>query len=227
MRQFSTHLRKQYSDRTVYWQGRAQSRLCQIMPTGDVVVSMIIDALDHSKMRLPRSVCLSSKDFSAFARPSLDLTACLVHGRAVHVNMTMPFVAKDSNLSNDIISHSLHALAVDGLDLRTLDLRVQCDNTVRETKNNTTLRALACLVASSRIKRASLQSLVTGHSHEDVDAFLALVANAIQSSKEIHSPSEFQEVLRKFLQSNRVRPYESSRSVHLISAVRDWTLSSS
>ena len=226
MKQYSAHLASQYKDRTEYWQSRAQSRLRQLMPSGSTTVAIIADALDHSKMKFPRTPYLVSKDMGSFNRPNLDLTACLVHGYAVHLMASMPFIAKDSNLSNDILLFCLHDLASKGLDTRQVDLRFSSDNTCREAKNNSMPRNLGTLVASSRLKRATYQCLRTGHSHEDIDAFLALVSNAIQSAKEVQAPNEFKDVLNNFVQNKKIRTYEEHRSVHLISAVREWSHSS-
>lgn len=139
--------------------GRSQSRLRNLLPNGTQLVQLIIDGLDHSKTKVPRLPCLVSKDYSSFNRPTLDLTRCLAHLFAVYLFPSLPFVPKDSNLMSDVLMHVLHSLAEGGLDLRSVDLRLQSDNTSRECKNNCVLRCAAGLVGLSRVKRFQLQNL--------------------------------------------------------------------
>ena len=223
MAMYTRHLERQYRDRSEYWALRAQARMGQLLPNGEFTLNCIVDGLDHGKMRFPRTSCLCSKDYSSFVRPALDLTAAICHGRSVHLMASQPFICKDSSLTADITMHVLHTASLQ-VDLRSCAFHLQADNTVRETKNNTTLRLLSILVSSHRLKRACLNCRQSGHSHEDVDAFLALVANRIQASKEILDQREFCQNLSEWLADKSIRKYEDRRQVHLISAVRDWTL---
>lgn len=220
---FGNHLKRQYRDRCEYWSHRSLSRLQQPVASGDIIVTAIVDGLDHGKMKFPRSGCLTSKDYSAFVRPHLDLTAILCHGHAAHLVASQPFIAKDSNLTADIVMNLLHVVGLQ-VDLRQVGFHLQSDNTVRETKNNTTLRLLGIMVAYHKLKYARLDCLQSGHSHEDVDAFLALVANRIQQSKELHNQEQFCSNLGEWLSNKDIRKHEEHRAVHLVSAVRDWKL---
>lgn len=225
MKQFSLHLRKQYMDRCVYWALRSQSRLKELLPNGTRVISMIVDGLDHSKVKFPRSQLIQcSKDMQGFQRPNMDLVACLIHGHGVLLTLTLPHVAKDSNLTADILHHAVHRVIESGVDARLVDLHLQADNTTRETKNNCTLRALASLVATHRLKRGQLSCLRTGHSHEDVDQYFSCISDAIQKHRELHHPQAFIDMFTEMHQDRQVRPNEPFRHIQLVSSVREWNL---
>lgn len=223
MKEYTSHLDRQYRDRTQYWDSRVQSRLKTVLSSGLQTISAIIDGLDHSKMKWPRSFVCSSKEWNQFNRPNLDLTCCLVHGHAAMLTATWPWVEKAASLNIEIIAHALDHVASRGTDLRNTQFLLQCDNTSRESKNNPTLRWLGFQVRASRLRRAELRCLSTGHSHEDVDQFFSCVSNHIQSKKDIPSPQRFVEVLDEFIQNQAIRPNEPHREVNLVSSVRDWT----
>ena len=223
MNQYQLHLKRQFNDRSVYWSNRAQSRLRQLLPCGTLTLSCIIDGIDHSKLKFPRSMIILSKEMSGFLRPSMDMVGCICHGYGIWMINTLPHVAKDSCLTIDILTHMLHCLSVDGLDCRSADLRLQSDNTTRETKNNVTLRWLSCLVGSHRLRRGELNCLSTGHSHEDIDQVFSIVTNTIQREKELHQPSDFCAALERLLADQSFRPHERIRQVELVTSVREWT----
>ena len=227
MKEYAGHLRRQYQDRTRYWSERSQSRLCQPIPSGERVICLVVDGLDHSKMKFPRADnIMSSKDMSQFNRPNLDLQACLCHGYGVFLLLTWPTVAKDSCLTADLLAHVLHEVASSdpSIDFRSVALHLQSDNTTRETKNNGTLRLLASWVGGSLIKRSQYSCLMSGHSHEDIDQFFSVVSSWIQDQKLLETPEDFKATLEKMLQNKNLRPYEPLRKVDLINSVRDWTL---
>ena len=224
MKEYSAHLQKQYADRACYRSARSCSRL-RALPCGTPSVTMIIDGMDHSKFKYPRSPAIfSSKEMASFIRPNLDMTASIVHGHAVILALSEPFVPKDSNWCADLISHSLHSIS-SNLDLRGAEVIVQSDNTCREVKNNTCLRLLGSLTATHRVKRAELRNLVTGHSHEDVDQFFSVVSSHLEQSKLLETPQDFVQALQALLRNQAVRPNEPERKVIKVDQVRDWSLS--
>ena len=222
MRQHTLHLERQYKDRTTYWDSRMESRLKTTLSSGMQTISAIVDGLDHSKMRWPRSFACNSKEWGQFVRPNLDLTACIIHGHAVMLTATWPWVEKAASLNIDICAHALSHVAAAGTDTRNCQFLLQADNTSRESKNNPTLRWMGFMVGASILRRCELRCLSTGHSHEDVDQYFSCVSNHIQSKKEIPSPQRFVETLEEFMENRQIRPYEPHREVNLVTSVRDW-----
>lgn len=230
MAEYAAHLRKQYSDRAQYWSERSQSRLRDAVPSGNRILSLIVDGLDHSKLVFPRTEYISSKEMAAFHRPHLDLQSCIAHGYGVFNLLTMPTVSKDSNLIADLLSWVMHCVCEEetrkgtAFDPRTTELFCQSDNTTRETKNNTTLRLLSTWVGGSFIKRAQYSCLMSGHSHEDIDQYFSICSSWIQDEKLLSGPEDFRLSLERMLRNSRVREHEPDRRVELISAVRNWIL---
>ena len=105
---YMEHLRRQYRDRVCYWSARSVSRLplCQSGSS----VCFITDGMDKSKFRFPRTLLASSKEFSAFLRPCLDMSAVICHGHHVILAASLPYLKKDASWCCDLVCHSLHLL---------------------------------------------------------------------------------------------------------------------
>ena len=185
---------------------------------------MIVDSMDRSKWVVPRSAALQSKSFSSLIRPVLDCTGVIVHGHYVGIAFAEPHVIKGSDWSCELVVAVLEKLTQSGLDLRSFDLRLHADNCTKELKNNSLCRLLGLLVARGRVRRASLECLQTGHSHEDVDQFFSLLGTFLQTQTEVHSPTEFMVAVRQYLSNPSVRPQEKIREVLKLDRVRAWLL---
>ena len=219
--EYQRHLARQYQDRCVYWQNRALSRLGSLGPDGVRTVTIVLDGLDHTKCRYPRSLAMTAKEYDTFNRPCLDLHGVIAHGHLCLVALSEPWVPKDANWCCDLLGHTLHLLA-EQIDLRVTRVIVQSDNTCREVKNNGCLRALASWVGSGRLWAAEIHCLEKGHTHEDIDAFFAGVCQHIESHSEIHVPEDFKAVLAKYLET--ARQTEPMKVVELVGSTRDWQL---
>lgn len=220
--QWSNHLKKQYMDRTVYWDLRAQSRLGHD-EGGRPVLTIIMDSMDRSKWCVPRTSALQSKQLAPLRRPVLDLTACICHGKLLAIYFAEPSIVKGSSWTCEILMNVFHTLSTQGIDLREYSVVLHGDNCSKEVKSNSVARLLALLVARRRLRHGQLQTLMTGHSHEDVDAFFGLLGSWLQSQSELHDPQMFEDAVAKFLSNNSVRPEEPVRIVQRVSRVRDWT----
>ena len=207
MLQYSRHLQRQYADRMCYWRTRTASRLRSLSPAyGFQTLCLIIDGMDKSKFRFPRTLLMQSKDLQGLQRPSLEMTACIAHGHSLLLAIGDPRIHKDSSAICDIVSHMLHKLSAAGTDLRRCEVILQADNTARETKNNSVLRMLGSFVCAHRIGRAEVRFLQSGHSHEDIDGFFANVTASLNSATELHLPENFADHLRRFLRQPQASP---------------------
>ncbi|CAL1158953.1 unnamed protein product [Cladocopium goreaui] len=221
MQMYSAHLKRQYEDRCLYWQARAASRMNAITADSTQQVCCIVDGMDHSKFRYPRSLAMLSKEYDFLQRPHLNMHAILAHGHMCLLSLADITVPKDASFCVELLSHCLHCIS-DRLDLRVTRLLVQCDNTCRELKNNCTLRAMSQWVANSRLWNCELRCLQKGHSHEDVDAFFANVAVTVEKYNELHRPCNFQEILQQYLDGG-ARRHEPLKRVVQVDEVRDWS----
>ena len=217
------HLDRQYNDRRVYWDSRASSRLGYNLEN-QKTICLIMDSIDRSKFAVPRTGALQSKEMAGLERPRLDMTAVLCHGHAVALFFAEPGIVKGASWTVDVLAHCLHVLQVEcGLDLREYSLQLQGDNCSKEVKSNSVAKFLSLLVARKRLRRADMQTLVSGHSHEDVDQFFSLLSGFLQTQEELHDPAAFEDAIKRFVSNPSVRPHEPLRLVKRVSQVRDWT----
>lgn len=223
MKMFQQHLKRQYDDRCLYWAARAASRLNALTADSTQVLAVIADGMDHSKFRYPRSVAMTSKQYDQFLRPHLNMYTCLAHGHMALLCLSEMTVPKDASFCLEVLTYCLHCIAM-RLDLRVTRLQVQTDNTCRELKNNASLRMMSVWVATRRLFSCELRSLQKGHSHEDVDAFFANVAVAVEKYNELHCPCDFQRILQDYLLSG-ARKHEDQKEVVMVHDVREWCFS--
>ena len=215
------HLDRQYQDRMVYWNARAASRH-GFDREGNRTLCLIRDSMDRSKFALPRTCALQGKEMAGLERPRLDCTTVLAHGHLVSIYFAEQPIIKGSSWTCEIVAHVLHSLTLQGLDLRDYEVVLQGDNCSKEIKSTAVLKYLAFMVSTRRIRRASLQTLVTGHSHEDIDQFFSLMGGYLETCKELHDPQQFQDAISEFVANRSVRSCEPSRMVVRVDQVRDW-----
>lgn len=227
MRQYAYHLKRQYEDRVLYWGSRSLSRMAGLGSDGVQTLVLICDGMDHAKFRYPRSLSMVSKAFDNFIRPHLNMHAVILHGKMALLATSESWLPKDSNFCVELVAHVLHTISaaeIDGCrtDLRSCRVVLQSDNTCRELKNNGLLRFLGQLVGSKKLYSAELRCLRKGHTHEDIDAFFASVACAIEACQDVHLPSDFSQLLSDYLAT--ARKHEPLKKVCQVDAARDWSL---
>ncbi len=222
---YRAHLKKQYSDRTVYWKTRSESKVGE-KPDSIRVVACTVDSMDHSKFAVPRAVAMSAKSFGQFVRPCLGCTMILLHGYAALVYVSEPHLAHDSSWSCEILSHALSVLKSQFgyIDCRNLHLSCHGDNSSKELKNNSLLRLLSGCVSQRRLHSASLSTLMSGHSHEDIDQCFSSLATWIASKPELHTTDAFCNSIQDWLNQASTRPHESFKQCYRVDQVRAWIL---
>ena len=214
---FHSHLDHQFRDRVQYWQHRGDSRAkansCCI----------IIDGMDQGKCAVPRHKALQTKLLHNFARPRLHLTSAICHGHFVSTYLTEADVPKDGNTSIEIFAHTL-ALLAQKVDIKQLDIQLQCDNASRELKNNHVFRYAAGLVSAGVVKSVRVSCLRTGHSHEDIDQLFGQIAAHLKGLRSGLTSTDFLESLADFSRRKMQRPFEADKYVFKLDSVREWWL---
>ena len=142
---YFAHLHSQYLDRLEYWSHRGVSRL------RTAELTLICDGMDQSKFFYPRAASLRAKEFANFMRPKAHVIGCLLHGYAVHFAVTEPDLPKDASTHIEFLAYSLTKLEQQGVVLRDLGVRLQCDNTTRDCKSNVMLAFLCALVSKCNL----------------------------------------------------------------------------
>ncbi len=214
------HLENQFKDRCVYWRCRATSRLRSCNE-----ICIIMDGMDQGKFSCPRSSLYRSKELNTLQRPRLHITGAICHGYFVAFSVSSPDIPKDSTTMCEMLAHCLTLLQTQGVDLSKASLVVQSDNTPREFKNQHFLRFLAYLTANNIVGRATLRTLRTGHSHEDVDqVFGQLAGHLVHRVRAASTPMDFVQAIENWMQTRLKRTYEKGRHCFMIDQVRDWSL---
>ena len=224
LRLLERHRERQYKDRCVYWHARNISRTFAGLQAPSTVC-LICDSMDQAKYSWPRDSCLAAKEFAKFIKPKLTVTAVISHGHDVFLGISLPGVSQDSSRTIDMLARCLERFRERGQDIRGAEILLQGDNGPKEIKNNPVVRYLAMLVSLGRVRRAVVRTLMTGHTHEDVDLlFSNLTKLLVQGGHQLHTPFQFQRVLQSYLGSGHVRPHERDSEVALVDQVHDWTL---
>lgn len=219
------HREQQYVDRVCYWHSRNIARTLSGCSAPATVV-VICDSMDCAKYSWPRDHSLRAKEFNRFIAPKLTATAGIAHGHDVFVALSVPGLPSDSSRTVEILARILERFRERGQDLGSTELLLQGDNGPKEIKNNCVLRYLSMLVAHNKIKRAEVRTLMSGHTHEDVDAFFACLSAVLkQGGQCLHTPMDYARVLQQYLHRDDVRPKEPHSEVILMDQVRDWNLS--
>ena len=214
---YYAHLRNQFLDRHSYWASRGKSRLrgCDIC--------VIIDGMDQAKFCVPRHQHMRAAIFDAFQRPRLHVSGLICHGHHLLMSVSEPNLKKDANTCLEMLGHSMTLLEQSGVQLSAAHLHVQCDNTSRELKNNVTLRFGAAMVSSGLLASFTLNSLRTGHSHEDIDAVFGALAKHLVRCRVVNNDVEYVSKIQEFL-DKVPRPHEPHRKCLKLDQTRDWSL---
>ena len=127
-------------------------------------LTAIIDGMDQSKFRLPRTGQRPSKLMARLFRPALHVVACWCHGGLLNVYVANDNLKKDSNTQNEVLALTLGELLGRCGGQLPLGLHVQMDNCYREGKNHFFLLALLLYVLRGCFRWAAAGFLRTGHS---------------------------------------------------------------
>ena len=106
------HLQSQFRDRVVYWHSPGRAPCAGLGNCFDPRWKWT-----KASFQAPRSSIVRAKAFESFNRPRLHVAGVICHGRHVALYLSKPDVAKDSNTSCEILAHTLHELAEQGVDL--------------------------------------------------------------------------------------------------------------
>ncbi len=196
------HLKQQYHDRMIYWHlrwfsrhYRASSVQRPASPASErSVLTVIIDSMDKSKLVWPQYAFRQPKCLDKFHRPRMVLTLAMAHG------WTNEFFLTDDEVLSHGASHFSEVLCktLDRVaDIATREgipmpkhLVVQSDNTTAQAKNSQVGQFLATLVAMGKFETCTLNFLIVGHTHEDVDLAFGILLSCVLRRFRIQTPAE-------------------------------------
>ena len=193
--QWRSHLLKQWLDRSLYWALRFASRSREAN-----LVTIIADSMDKSKWCYPKfhNCHRIPHELEGFQRPKLVLTAVLAHGWSTGV-----YVSDDETIQHgasmiiELISRTLQQI-FEQKECVPPHLCLQTDNTTAFSKNSDTHVWMAYCVARGLICTGSINYLTKGHTHEDVDGFLAELLPSLRKHP-FNSAADVVDLLKKDL----------------------------
>ena len=213
---YDRHLKEQFSDRQMYWNLRASSRLI----TRTIVI--IIDGIDQAKFAWPRSSFFDSHFFDKFNRPRLHIWGIIVHGYMSFLSLSHADAFKGGSTTVELIAFVLTQLHKLGVDLPRTLIHIQLDNTSSSNKNNTVLCFMAMLTSLKLIGSGTVAFLRVGHTHEDIDQWFSSLAKWVRS-KLVYAETlnDFQDSFVQFFRKHP-RPYAKQAQVLRFDNIRNW-----
>lgn len=198
-RLWRNHLRDQYMDRVIYWNLRFLSRRFD-----STVLVIIIDSMDRKKAVWPKY------DFnrkpheieSLKPRPRMTVTGGIAHGWCTGIFIAQETMSHGSNAYVEVLCQLLDKVAeicrVQGRRF-PVHLVLQADNTVAQTKNQYASAFCSQLVGMLKFATVTLNFLMVGHTHEDIDQLFALICQYVIRRHRWQTPEEFQRLVQESL----------------------------
>lgn len=196
---YEDHLEKQYAHRLVYYRTRAKSaREFQNL-------SMIIDAAGGAgTTHSPRMKYISKSCQPRHKMMKIKLTVAKIHGYGSYTYINFNRVETlGGNLTVDLIMRTIYGY-MKNRGLRKLrNVYIQLDNVV-SNKVWVIYAALGVLILKGVIKKAKIAYLLVGHTHEDVDALIAVIAQFLRPT-DMFGLSDLREALLSRIKSGNAR----------------------
>lgn len=215
----AVHHQQQYLDRCLYWSLRWASRAAQD------VLCIIIDSPDKTKYAWP---CFPyhrlPKDLAGYVRPRVILTGVIAHGYCTTLFYADENRSHGANAFLEVLLRTIsrvQRLCKEGGRAFPRHLVLQSDNTVAQAKNALTLLLLGVLVSLGFFSTATLNFLMVGHTHEDIDQLFALLIQYILRVRSWQTPGELVGSLVSSL-SPQFQARGETLTAELLGSVRDF-----
>ena len=101
-------------------------------------------------------------------------------------------------------------------------LVIQTDNTVAQTKNSHAAAFCSQLVGAGKFSTVTLNFLMVGHTHEDVDQLFGIITELVVRKHRWETPAEFERILLAELTPHVVDDRDEVIMVRGLSSIRDF-----
>jgi hypothetical protein len=153
---------------------------------------LTIDGMDQAKFRVPRNIQMT-KETDKLWRPQEHLVGVLAAGVGEFYFLLSADSAKDSNMVQTLLSHSLDLVA-ETLRQRgramPKHLTLQMDNTTRENRNQHLNKWAAALVMRSVFRSVTFSFLPVGHTHINLDQRFSSIATGLTQQSILETPED-------------------------------------
>ena len=214
------HLSQQMAERAYFFAAQ------QISLNGGDIITMVIDAIDHRKCRLPIWSSSRTQNVTTEMQQFHKLGQSLI-GARVFLNLDGPqqllfFYVMDDLLKKDANSNiqcihetilSLNRLYVSKGKRFPSMIQIEFDN-ASENKNQYVNAYISDIVRRGIFLRATSAFLYRGHTHNIIDQVFSVVSGMFRKTR-IITPDEFDHAISNLLP-------ELNTSVLRLPAIRDW-----
>jgi hypothetical protein len=196
------------------------------------VLTIIIDTVDRAKFAWPRWVWAKvSKEISGLLRPRTVLTAAIAHGFCTLLFVQSESLNHGSDFFCEVLSQTLERVwsmcqepSPQGSSSQRVfpkHLVIQSDNTTSQAKNQYVFMYLSYLVSRYKFATITLNFLMVGHTHEDIDQLFAVILWLL--GQKLHWQTEL-ELLAYLVEQLRQRAAKKGEEVYgvFINSVRDF-----
>ena len=207
------HHQQQYLDRCISWSLRWFSRRHQ------GVLCIIIDSPDKTKFAWPRwSFSRTPKSLDPLIRPRIAITGAMAHGFCTNL-----FYADENQPhgANNFLECLMRTLVQVQQMCKERNMEfpahlvIQSDNTVAQAKNHVTCMCLGVLVSKGFFKTITLNFMMVGHTHEDIDQLFGLLISHTLRLPGWQTPQEAMSAVAKSLRPAFQQRGETIHDAHL------------
>ena len=194
------HLQQQHLDRQIYWALRSAS-----LDPGSPILTIIIDSMDRKKTvypkwkfdRPPKQIAMLG------ARPRVVVTAALAHGYSNSWYLAPDELSHGADAYCEVLCQVLqdvwHVCKQRGFSSLPPHLALQADNTPAQTKNGIVGAFAALLVSRHLFNTVTVNFLMIGHTHEDVDQAFAILVSQVIRRYRYETPEELMHYMSSVL----------------------------
>ena len=220
-RRWRDHLRDQYTDRVLYWNLRFLSRRFD-----STVLVIIIDSMDRKKAPWPKW------DFNRKPieiahlkpRPRMTVIGGIAHGWCTGIFIAQETMSHGSNAYVEVMCQLLEKVAEmcrsQGRRF-PVHLVLQADNTVAQAKNQYASAFCSQLVGMGKFSTVTLNLLMVGHTHEDIDQFFSLICQYVIRRHHWETADKFRRLLLQAL-ADRITAKGEVFLVRGLPVIRDF-----
>ena len=165
---------------------------------------IIIDSMDRKKAVWPK-FRFNRKPHeieSLKPRPRMTVTGGMAHGWCTGIFIAQETMSHGSNAYVEVLCQLLDKVVelcrVQGRSF-PVHLVLQADNTVAQTKNQYAAAFCSQMVGMQKFTTVTLNFLMVGHTHEDIDQLFALLCQYVIRRHRWETPGEFQRLVQASL----------------------------
>ena len=214
------HYADQYCDRAIYWSLRWFSGLKQS------ILVIIMDGLDKTKFAFPRfQESRMPKSMDNTQRPKMILTAAIAHGWITCLYLQSEIENHGSDQFCELLTRTIDKVMALVQRSRSREapchLVLQADNPTGQAKNTYVMTYLAYLTARYKFATVTINFLMVGHTHEDIDQLFAVVVALILRKQHFETAEEMLDYVAVNLKE-RCRLKGEEFSAEVVTAIRDF-----